>query len=76
MLAFQLLGPHGYFFKKQTVARKVLKWVIPDQTREQLKRKFREQNNWERPTYFQQDEPGHFYCKEDEVHGDQSHVVV
>ena len=66
MLAFQVLGPHGYFFKKQSVAKTVLKWVAPDQNKEQLKRKYK-QGEWIRPTHFEQEKEGHMYCHEAEV---------
>ena len=39
MLAFQVLGNHGYFFKRQAVAKAVFMWEMKGESnREQLKR--------------------------------------
>ena len=65
MLAFQVLGPHAYFFKSQTVAKGVFNWNTTDNTRGQLKRKYQADKQWETPTEWHVDQvgcAGHFFC--------------
>ena len=82
ILAFQILGNHGYFFKKNSVAKTVLKWVVPESSREQLKRKYRLDKAWERPLHFEvgvdlgSKGAHHYFCHDDEVAAIRRHLLA
>ena len=85
MLAFQVLGNHGYFFKRQAVAKAVFRWEMKDESnREQLKRKYKQDRVWERPlrwepaTTSQQAITGHhhYFCHQTEVDDTRRSLLI